>query len=226
MRARLSIGFVTIGFTPRNDIVPELVEELRAGKSCPEPDVHEYGALDGLADDELPAVLAGAGEASFVTRGRRGEELVLSAARVEERLDAMLRGIDDRGHDLIVLLCTGTTVPQLRNTLVLEAQKIVDNSIEAMIGAGCRLGVLLPLERQIDDFQLRHRYSAPVRFAAFSPYASGQARPSVEVLDGCDATVMHCMGYSRDMRDALRHSLPHPVLHARGIVGGLLRQFA
>lgn len=223
MRSHLSIAFVTIGYSPRKDIVPELIEEMLAGIDGRDVETSEHGVLDGLAGEDLPTMLAEPGELSFVTRGTGGTEIVLSAARVEARLHDLLLRLDERGHDMIVLLCTGTVIPQLRKTLVLEAQKIVDHAIEAMAGTERQLGIVLPLERQIDEFRTRHGYSSPVRFAACSPYAAGDPAGAADALGSCDAAVMHCMGYSRDMRDAMRERLQAPVLHARGIVAGFLR---
>lgn len=225
MRSHLSIAFVTIGYSPRKDIVPELIEEMLAGIDGRDVETSEHGVLDGLSSEDLPTMLAEPGELSFVTRGTGGTEIVLSAARVEARLHDLLLRLDERGHDMIVLLCTGTVIPQLRKTLVLEAQKIVDHAIEAMAGTERQLGIVLPLERQIDEFRTRHGYSSPVRFAACSPYAAGDPAGAADALGSCDAAVMHCMGYSRDMRDAMRERLQAPVLHARGIVAGFLRQF-
>lgn len=219
------IAFVTIGATPRTDIVPEMVEEILAGRPAETLRVTEAGVLDGLEGDALSAILARDGEPAFATRDAKGREVAVSIERTEARLVALLQELDGRGFDLIVVLCTGTQIPKLANTVVIEAQKVVDHAIEALsIGDG-PLGIVLPLPRQIEDFQTRHAFAVPTVHVAASPYDGLALAPRAKGLADCKLTVMHCMGYSRAMRDDLRAAVDHPVLTARGFVAACVGQF-
>lgn len=218
------IAFVTIGQTPRDDIVPEMVSEISAGTAGAKVHVDEFGVLDGLSADDLGKMMAGEGEASFATRMADGREVVTSKDRTEDRLNHMLGEIDKAGFDLVVLLCTGTAIVPLKDTLVVEAQRIVDATAGALAASARRVGVIVPLERQVAQFTMRHAAMTPAKVIAASPYSNDDLKARAAAMRDCDLIVMHCMGYSAAMFEQVRSSVDAPVLLSRRIVAGVVRQ--
>lgn len=218
------LAFVTIGQTPRIDLVPEMMAEIVAGREDRPPEAVEFGVLDGLGDGELDAMRAQPGEHSFATRLADGREIVTSKARTEERLNRILGEIDTQGFDLIVLLCTGTKIEPLAHTLVIEAQRVVDSTVEALAQSARHLGVILPLERQVADFADRHVFSREAKAVSASPYAGSDMAEQAAKLGGCDLIVMHCMGYTAAMLETVRATVDTPVLLSRRVVAGVVRQ--
>jgi protein AroM len=224
MPVPFKIAFVTIGQSPRIDIVPEMMADISLGLPPGRVEVEEFGVLDGMSADELDAIRADEGEHSFATRMADGAEIVTSTLRTEAKLNLLLERIDQKGFDLIVLLCTGTKIEPLKNTLVVEAQRIVDSTVDALAVSARQLGVILPLERQVKDFADRHVFSGNPRLVAASPYAGDDPAERARGLDGCDLVVMHCMGYSKAMLEAVRETVDAPVLLSRRLVAGVVRQ--
>ncbi|MGF0539961.1 AroM family protein [Agrobacterium sp. ES01] len=224
MSSPFKIAFVTIGQTPRIDLVPEMLAEICVGVPDGKIEYQEYGVLDGMSTQELDGMRAKDGEHSFATRLADGTEIVSSKLRTEEKLNQLLKDIDENGFSLIVLLCTGTRIEPLYKTLVVEAQRIVDSTVEALAASASRLGVILPLQRQVDDFSERHIFSGSPRLIAASPYADEDMVERASELKDCDLIVMHCMGYSAEMLDAVRSSVNAPVLLSRRLVAGIVRQ--
>ncbi|WP_440408559.1 AroM family protein [Neorhizobium petrolearium] len=224
MPSKSKIAFVTIGQTPRVDVVPEMMAEIAVGlpEGCIE--FREFGVLDGMNAQELDAMRARDGEHSFATRLKSGEEIVSSKALTEEKLNLLLKKIDGEGFDLIVLLCTGTKIEPLEHTLVVEAQRIVDSTVEALAASARKLGVIVPLERQVKDFSERHVFEGAPHIVSASPYAGDDIAERARQLEGCDLIVMHCMGYSAGMLDAVRRAVDAPVLLSRRVVAGVVRQ--
>jgi len=219
MTKKLRLAFVTIGESPRDDIVPEMLADIGG-----DVEAVEFGAMDGLTEDEVVALTPLPGETSFATRRRSGSEVTISKERIEIRLEELLQRIDDEGFDAVVLLCTGTHVAPLKKTLMIESQRIVDSMVEAMAASSKRLGVLLPLERQIEEFPKRHVFNVTPTLAAASPYAGDDMAAKAKSLAECDLVVMHCMGYSDAMRAEVRSAISAPVLLSRRIVSGAIRQ--
>ncbi|AYD03831.1 AroM family protein [Neorhizobium sp. NCHU2750] len=224
MPSKSKIAFVTIGQTPRVDLVPEMMAEIMVGQPEGRIVFQEFGVLDGMDDADLDAMRARDGEHSFATRLKNGNEIVTSKARTEEKLNVLLQAIDGEGFDIVVLLCTGTRIEPLKNTLVVEAQRIVDSTVEALAASARRLGVILPLERQVKDFEERHVLPGKPSLVSASPYAGDDMGARAKQLEGCDLIVMHCMGYSAEMLDAVRASVDAPVLLSRRMVAGVVRQ--
>lgn len=224
MSSQSKIAFVTIGQTPRVDVVPEMMAEITLGMPEGAVEFCEFGVLDGMTLDELEAMRADEGEHSFATRLADGREIVSSKAHTEEKLNALLKKIDSDGFDLIVLLCTGTKINPLKNTLVVEAQRIVDTTVEALAASARQLGVIVPLERQIRDFKERHVFNGEPRLVSASPYAGDAIAEKARQLGDCDLIVMHCMGYSAEMLQAARSAVDAPVLLSRRLVASVVRQ--
>ncbi|WP_127520006.1 AroM family protein [Mesorhizobium sp. Z1-4] len=221
----LRIAFVTIGYSPRPDIVPEMVSDIIGGRSPECIEIAEFGVLDGLEGVALDAMKAAPGEPEFATRCFDGKEISVSVDRTERRLADLLSRVDTLGFNLIVLLCTGTRINPPANTPIIEAQRVVNSAIDALRAENIPLGILVPYQNQIESLFGQSSQAGNTRFVAASPYDSASLVSRVGSIADCKVTVMHCMGYSRAMRDELRAALPNHVLHARGLVASFVRQF-
>ena len=213
------LAFVTIGQSPRIDMVPEMLADIGGHVTA-----REYGALDTASEAEIVALRPEPGETSFASRLRDGREVVLSKERVEIRLASLLEEVDSQGHDAVVLLCTGTQVEPLKHTLMVEAQRIVDATVAALAVSCPRLGVMVPLARQVEEFPARHVFAQMPALVAASPYAGDDMAAQAAGLADCDLIVMHCMGYTEAMRAQVQGAVRAPVLLSRRIVSGAVRQ--
>ena len=114
------VVMVTIGQTPRDDLVPEIVAAL------PRPvEVHEWGALDGLTREQIADLAPGEDDHALVTRLRNGSQAVIGkrwvTGRIQECLDARATA-GWHGSEATVLLCTGDFSELLTRGLFLDAQ--------------------------------------------------------------------------------------------------------
>lgn len=218
------VAFFTIGQTPRSDVVPEMVRELG-----PDVRIDEYGVLDGLSQAEIAATAPRPGQYRFATRLADGRQVELDSRAAEERLGALMRGADDGRYDVLVPLCTGTAISPMK-TLVLEPQQLVDHALAGMARHCSRIGVLVPLASQLDAFHMVVELPCEARQVHASPYESDRATArdnltrAGQLLRDCDLIVMHCMGYSAWMRDAVAKASDRPVLLSNRIVAQLLSQ--
>ncbi len=209
------VAFVTIGQSPRSDLVPQMLAEMQS-----RVEVTECGALDGMSVAEIAAIAPRPGEERLVSRLRDGSQVLLGKPAIEKRLTAILARLDESGFDLIVLLCTGRFGHFRLKTPFIEPQHIVDHFVQGLAYGVERLGVMLPDARQIDEF-----HGIPgleTKFSAASPYAedsNDQMRSAGESLSDTGMIVMHCMGYSEPMRQEVMRRAARPVLLARRLVG-------
>jgi protein AroM len=213
------VAFVTIGQSPRTDIAPQMVADLGLPAM-----VEQFGILDGMDDAQIAALAPKAGEYRFASRLRDGSQVVLGKPAAEALLARLMTLLDDAGFDALVPLCTGTALPALR-TLVIEPQQVVDH-LTVALAQGCkRLGIVLPLAAQVDDFHLIRPVPCELRVTHASPYAdraSGRFTQAGEALRGCDLIVMHCMGYTEAMRAEVALHAGAPVLLSNRMVARVL----
>lgn len=213
------VAFVTIGQSPRVDMLPEILGAVRG-----EIEAVEFGVLDELGAAEVAALAPPAGEASLATRMRDGSEAVIGKRPTGERLQALFDRLDGQGFDAITLLCTGYFEHIGSRTLLIEAQRVVDAMVDAF-SLGCRnLGVMLPLARQVQEFHLQDSAERRVRATHCSPYGGDRLEAAADELADCDLLVMHCMGYTEAMRARVAARVQRPVLLARRIVAAAVQQ--
>jgi protein AroM len=213
------VAFVTIGQTPRSDLVPEILASIAAPIEAA-----EFGALDGMDAAEIAALAPPPGEGSLATRLADGSEAVVAKRWAEQRLQQIFDRVDAEGFDLLVLLCTGH-FPSLRSrTLMVEAQRVVDGFVDAMAVETCRLGIMVPLARQVEEWHVRGGSARDVRLTHFSPYAGDRLERASDDLADRDMIVMHCMGYDEAMRARVAARTTRPVVLARRVVAGAIAQ--
>jgi protein AroM len=127
-----------------------------------------------------------------------------------------------------VLLCTGEFPRFESRCLIIEAQKIVDKSVEALINDRHVLGIFVPLEEQAEQMknELSHITSS-IHVVAASPYGPNDAvRKAATNLHKHqpDLVVLHCMGFSNLHRQVIREVIESPVLVAHSIVARTLAE--
>jgi protein AroM len=107
---------------------------------------------------------------------------------------------------------------------MIEAQRVVDGFVDAMAVDGCRLGVMVPLARQVDEFHVRGDAKRDVRLTHFSPYSGDRLERATGDLADRDMIVMHCMGYNEAMRARVAARTARSVVLARRVVAGAIAQ--
>ena len=208
------VAFVTIGQSPRSDVLPDILKETQTPF-----EVTEQGALDGLTDTEIVNLAPRPGEERLVTRLRDGREVLLGKPAIDRRLHEILVELDHGGFDLLVLLCTGHFTPFRLRTPFIEPQHTVDHFVQGLAYGAERIGILLPNVAQIDEF-----HGIPgmaIKAAGASPYqAESEAvmREAGASLADTDIILMHCIGYTEAMRKVVKQAANRPVLVSRQLV--------
>jgi protein AroM len=187
-------------------------------------DVLEAGALDGLTDEQIAQLGPRDGEYAFATRLADGRQVVVGKSAAEARLASVLERMDAEGLDLVVALCAGTRLPGLKNSLLIEPQRIVDGITAALAAASRRIGIVVPLAQQVERFHLEAEVTAEIRVTHASPYEGDRFAEAGGELADCDVVVMHCMGYTPAMRAKLAMAAGVPTVSAPELVAAVLRQ--
>jgi protein AroM len=215
---RRRVASLTVGQTPRADVLPDILAHM------PVPiEVEEFGALDGLSDDEVAALAPQADEYCLITRLRDGREVLVSKPRVAERLEAICRSLDSQRFDLVVILSTGLFREFESPCPMVNAQRAMEASIDAIAAAGQTVGVIYPTHRQIAE---NAGYSVPGLSLRFSYAESGVAdslREAATDLDSCDLIVLNSVSFTEADRGIITRHTGKQVILARRMVAGAIR---
>jgi protein AroM len=218
------IGLVTIGQSPRTDVVPEM-----AAVMGPAIDVRESGALDGLSRSAIEKLAPAAHEEILVTRLADGSSVFLGKEKIVGLVEERIAALEREGATMTALLCTGA-FPRLRATRTLiQPHPVLLGTLRGLSWPG-RLGILTPSVPHVPQTEARWRrdgFDAVV--APLSPYEeedpAALQRAATAMRDGdAGLVVMDCMGFRRKTRDELSGLTGVPVLLANLLVARVIAE--
>lgn len=218
-----TVGAITIGQAPRDDVVPEMEKLLG-----PAVRVAQAGALDGLTRAEIDALAPAAGQDALITRLRDGSDVIVAKPLIQARLQACLDRLQDTA-DAFVILCTGAFAPFRSRRPVLLPDRVLAATVQAVFEGG-RLGVIVPIPQQREGAARRWAGVDPgVVVAVASPYADPAA--TVEAAEelrraGVTLVVMSCAGFTPAMKAVVRDVTGAPVLLPTALIARLLAELA
>jgi len=216
------LGAVTIGQSPRTDLIPEMREILGADIA-----VIEGGALDGLSYEEVLEFRPGPGDYVLVTRMADGRTVKITKKHILPRMQAQIDRLVQEGAEVIALACTGE-FPRFRcEKLLVEPEKVLGHVVRALARSS-RLGILIPDEDQVTQACERWKdAAADLKVMPASPYGAPEKIESASksLRDwGADIVAMDCIGYTLAMKDLVREITGRPVILARSILARVLRE--
>jgi protein AroM len=222
----ITIGFTTIGESPRDDIVPGMMDIFGTGATAA-----QRGCLDGLTRAEIDALAPEAGEVGIVTLLKSGDSVLLSHSKIlpimQTKVDELIR---DEHAELVVILCGADWTAIKSDRLVINPGKVFPGIVSSL-AAGRKLGVIKPSAGQVE--QERNRYTAlgiEAVVTSASPYAGearlGLARTAAEELKAanCDLIWMTCVGMDKAMRDEVAEITGKPVILAQSVLARVVSE--
>ncbi|MCF8467391.1 MAG: AroM family protein [Sneathiella sp.] len=215
------IAFVTIGQSPRPDIVPHLVRQLDTPIIA-----EEFGALDdydegGDIDHEL--LTPSPNQITFHTRFRSGQYRIVSADIVEKKIADLCDKLDTENFDFIVVISTGLRKEIRTKTPLLNAQKVVEAWVQSLSMVGCRVGIIYSVDLQGNDNIFTHGSAIRQSVSYTLPGPSGDIDEISRNLKNCDFIVMYSMAYSAETARKVSAQTGKPVVTARRILASTLR---
>jgi protein AroM len=212
------VGLITVGQSPRSDVVPDMAAILGG-----DVEIVEAGALDGLAPERIAALAPEGADEILVTRLVDGAPVFVGKRKMIPLVEARIAALEDRGVALNVLLCTGEFPPLAARRPFLEPQPLLLGLLRAMTFPG-RLGVLTPSSRHVPQTEARWRAAGfDAHVAPLSPYEEhdpAALRRAAQALRAGKAglVVMDCIGFRRKTRDEMAALTGAPTLVANLLV--------
>lgn len=198
--------FITIGESPRDDLVPELVEII--GKK----DLHykEIGLIDGADPDEYKPESS---EDLLVSRRRDGSIAYISHRWVVEKLSKM------NFEGLAVLLCTA----DFQDDRLLLPYKVINGFLEALPKMQ-KATIVVPEKEQCESALKRWaKIAQHVGCISFSPYRMETMSVDLSKLKDQQLVYLDCMGFTLEHERYFKQYTDGIVVSARKILGNYLR---
>lgn len=217
------IGVITIGQSPRTDILPDMMMILGHGY-----EVVEAGALDDYSLEEIQQLEFETKEHLLVTRMRDGTEVKIPEEFVEPLIQQRIIEVEKEGVDVILLLCTGRFPEFKSKSLIVMPSEIVKGTVNAALRQG-RLGVVYPAKEQIAARpREKVENGREVYIDAASPYGLEEERERLADRlseKNLDLILLNCMGFDYKLKKLIKEKTRKPVIQANALVDRVLKEF-
>jgi protein AroM len=218
------VGLVTIGQSPRADVVPDMAAILGPGV-----EIRERGALDGLDRPAIARLAPGPGDGILVTRLADGSPVFVAKRHVVSRVQAAVGDLEREGVTLTALLCTGPFPELAASRLLVLPHQVLLGVLRALRWPG-RLGIVTPSVEHVPQTESRWRADGfdPV-VVPLSPYDE-ESPEKLEMTAhalrsaGVGLVALDCMGFRRRTRDELQRLIGAPVLLANLLVARVVAE--
>ena len=215
------IGMLTIGQSPRDDLIPGFMEILGEGY-----EIVEAGALDDATLDEVNAIPLIKEDYILVSRMRDGTEIKITKKYILPMLQKKLEEIEAQGVRLTVVMCTGK-FPQFKSKgLVVTPMEILKGVMKGCLKEG-RLGVVYPTVEQVEKgYGDWGRPGVEVYGDTVSPYEEGEVEALAERLveQNLDVILLNCFGFPSSVKRVIADRTGVPVIQANAIVARVLKE--
>jgi len=217
------IGMLTIGQTPRTDVLPPLMEIMGPGY-----EFVEAGALDGLTKRQVDRLGIRDDDYVLATRLSDGEEVKIAKRAIIPLLQGKLTELEAGGVRLTVVMCTGKFPAFKSKGLVVTPSEILRGVLEASLKSG-KLAVVYPAIEQID--YLEHEFGrtgVELYGDYYSPYDSSGLEGLCERLreQKPDLVFLNCFGHGRDLKAAVEDATGVPAIQSNAVIAKVLTELA
>lgn len=225
MNKKTTVGVVTIGQSPRMDVVPEIKEVAGV-----EAEYLECGALDGLSLSEIEKLAPEGGEYMLVGRLDDGSQVRLARSKIVGKMQECIDKLLEQGADLVIILCVGEWPEFTSEKLVITPSEPLCGFTMGLLRKGNRLGIIVPAADQIDDFRGKWNKEGVevvvTSASAYGPTATDESKRAAHILKDrdVDLVVMDCPGYTMEAKQIVQHITGKPVILVRTAVAAMIKQ--
>ncbi len=217
------IGMLTIGQTPRDDLIPGLLDILGPGY-----EIVEAGALDGHTVEDVRGIDLDPDHYILVTRMRDGTEVKITKKYVIPLMQGGLDRLEDQGVRLTVVMCTGK-FPQFRSRgLVVTPSEVLKGVISGSLKEG-KLAVVYPTEEQIPYAERDFGGEGITVYAdSVSPYEPDDVRGLIErlVREEPDLVFLNCFGFPYSIKRQVQEATGKPTIHSSALIARIIKELS
>ncbi len=220
---RRKIGTITIGQSPRTDMMPEIQAILGQ-----EIEIIEAGALDDLTREQIASMAPKQGDYVLVTRLRDGSSVQVAEHHILPLMQGHIDRVTAKGAEVVALVCTGEFPAFNCPRLLIEPQKVLYHFV-AGVAKGRRVGVVIPAPEQIEEAAKRWRSAgaSALEVIAATPYGDiWQLKEACTRLKGweADLVVLDCMGFTTSHKATAAELIEAPIVLPRTVLARALAE--
>jgi protein AroM len=211
-----TIGVITIGQTPRVDLIPEVKKFFTE-----ETEIIERGVLDNKTKAELKELEPDTGQGTLVSRLRDGNKAIMAKEKILPIIQELIDELNFLKVDVILLACTGKFNDFQSEIPVIYPDYLLNYAVKGLIKRG-EIGVIMPLVDQGDTMVEKWK---EVDLHAITAVASPYDFSETELIRATEqlnqqpvkVIILDCMGYTEKMKAIVQEKTDKPVLLSRNV---------
>lgn len=220
----MRVGLLTIGQSPRTDVLKDLRKLLPK-----HVEIIEAGALDDYDEKYIKDELSPSPEdITYVSRLRTGVEVKISKSKIIPLMQKKVDYLNEAGVNLIAILCTGEFPEFMSKAPIIYPEKAL-KGIASSLGFRGHVGVLIPDQSQVGyaESKWREIFDHVVVYP-ISPYKSTREdfvkAAEMMRLENVMLVIMDCIGYTPKHKDIIRDITKKPVIASRTVLAKVLAE--
>jgi len=223
MKQRTRVALITIGQTPRPDLVVDLSRLWNN-----QFEFVQEGALDGLEDGEIKSLEPTSGESDLITRLADGRSVYVSHHRLTPYVQAAIDRACTQRAAIVIIACTGGFDGLRADIPIIQPCNILEHSVAGVLTPGKSVAVVVPTQGQVkeaSDKWSERGYKVKAIHVA-SPFEDRQQLINRLTEDAqvttADSIIYDCFGFGSDYITDLSGSYGGPTFVARVLVAKLI----
>lgn len=213
---------LTIGQTPREDILPPFIEILGEGY-----EIIEAGALDDFTYGDIKKIVFRPDDYILISRLRNGKEVKITKRLILASLQKKIHELEDEGVKIIVIMCTGNFPKFESKRLIIIPQEILKGVLKATLKQG-KLGVVYPAKEQISNAESTFgRNGIQIYADQLSPYQEAEDILTLAnrlTENNLDLILLNCFGYNPKVKQIVVEKTQKPVILSNALVARVLKE--
>ena len=211
------IGIITLGQTPRVDMIPDIKCFLPQNTN-----IIEKGVLDGKSPYELLQLSPEKGQTTLISRLRNGGSAIMAKEKILSIIQQLIDELIEEGVSLIVIACTGK-FPVFKSSVPVIFPDYLLNQIMRGVYRDGSIGVIVPLKSQVQTIINKWEEGGfRVVTECCSPYDFNEEQ-LIQVTkrlnhEPIQAIVLDCMGYNDEMKAIVKRNALKPVILSRNMI--------
>jgi protein AroM len=217
------IGMLTIGQTPRNDLIPGLLEILG-----PDYEIVEAGALDDHTMEDVEKIDLNPDHYILVSRMRDGAEIKITKKYIIPRMQKQLEKLEEQGVRLTVVMCTGKFPPFKSKGLVLTPSEVLKGVIKSALKSG-KLAVVYPTAEQMPYAEKDFGAEGIQLYAdTVSPYEPDDVKGLLDrlVKEDPDLVFLNCFGFPYSIKKQVQEATGKPTIHSSAMIARVVKELS
>lgn len=216
----MKLGVITIGQSPRDDVMPEIVKYLPRGT-----EIVEKGALDGLDKKDIELMKPEKGDYVLVSRLSDGTSAIFAKRYIMPRMSLCIEELEQEKVDVILIICTGTFDERFHSNIpIIYPDDIIKSVVPTLIGNN-KISIITPNDDQIEQTIEKWKFiDENILVVSASPYEDiKEIEIASQYLKSKQKFILlDCIGYTEDMKDNISKMTGSIVMCSRTLVGRVI----